>query len=45
MGCLVRLCVIHRGKALRVVWRLMNMRSASVSFRDYQEMIRQAQAR
>ncbi len=29
--CLVRLCVIHRGRALPVVWRVMKHESASVS--------------
>ncbi len=43
--CLVRLCVIHRGRALPVVWRVMKHNSASISFTDYQEMIRQAEAR
>lgn len=43
--CLVRLCLIHRGRALPVIWRVMKHESASVSFADYQEMIRQAQTR
>ena len=43
--CLIRLSVIHRGRALPVVWRVMKHESASVSFADYQEMIRQAQGR
>ena len=43
--CLVRLCVIHRGRALPVVWRVMRHESASISFTDYQEMIRTAQSR
>ncbi len=43
--CLVRLCVIHRGRALPVVWRVMKHESASVSFSDYQQMLKQAQAR
>ena len=42
---LVRLCVIHRGRALPVVWRVMKHNSASVSFRDYQEMIQQVKTR
>ncbi len=29
--CLVRLCVIHLGRALPVVWRVMKHESASVS--------------
>ena len=43
--CLIRLSVIHRGRALPLVWRVMKHESASVSFVDYQEMIKQAQAR
>ncbi len=40
--CLVRLAVVHRGRALPVVWRVMEHGSASVSFTDYQEMLQQA---
>lgn len=40
--CLVRLCVVYRGRALPVVWRVLSHRSASVSFEQYQEMIAQA---
>ncbi len=36
--CLVSLSVIHRGRALPVVWRVMKHHSASISFTDYQEM-------
>lgn len=43
--CLVRLSVIHRGRALPLVWRVMKHESASVSFADYKEMIEQAQNR
>ena len=43
--CLVRLCVVYRGRALPVVWRVMAHRSASVSFQDYQEMLQQAAGR
>ncbi len=43
--CLVRLCVIHRRRALPVVWRVMRHKSASVCFRDYQQMLQQAQRR
>lgn len=43
--CLVRLSVIHRGRALPLVWRVMNHESASISFTDYREMIKQAQVR
>ncbi|WP_250565111.1 transposase [Adonisia turfae] len=40
--CLVRLVVVHRGRALPVVWRVMEHRSASVAFTDYREMVQQA---
>jgi len=40
--CLVRLAVVHRGRALPVSWRVMAHRSASVSFTDYREMLEQA---
>ncbi len=43
--CLVRLCVIHRGRALPIVWRVMKHKSASVSFQDYQEILQQAKTR
>ena len=43
--CLVRLCVVYRGRALPVVWRVMAHRSASVSFEDYQQMLQQAVGR
>jgi hypothetical protein len=38
----VRLCVVYRGRALPVVWRVLSHRSASVSFEQYQEMFAQA---
>ncbi len=38
----VRLVVVHRGRALPVVWRVMEHRSASVGFTDYREMLQQA---
>lgn len=44
-SCLVRLCVIHRGRALPVIWRVMKHESASISFSDYREMLKQAPAR
>jgi hypothetical protein len=40
--CLVRLCVVYRGRALPVVWRVLEHKSASVAFTDYQEMLQQA---
>lgn len=30
-----RLCVIHRGRALPVIWRVMKHESASISYADY----------
>jgi hypothetical protein len=38
--CLVRLCVVYRGRALPVVWRVMKHKSASVAFEDYHQMLR-----
>lgn len=43
--CLIRLSVIHRGRALPLVWRVIKHKSASISFADYQEMLKQAKAR
>jgi hypothetical protein len=40
--CLVRLAVIHRGRALPVVWRVLERRSCAVSVSDSQEMLYQA---
>ena len=40
--CLIRLAVVYRGRALPVVWRVMEHKSASVSFADYREMLEQA---
>jgi len=40
--CLVRLAVVHRGRALPVVWRVLERESASVAFVEYREMLRQA---
>jgi Transposase DDE domain len=43
--CLVRLCVVYRGRALPVVWRVLEHPSASISFQAYQQMIHQARRR
>ena len=43
--CLVRLAVVHRGRALPVVWRVLKHRSASVGFEGYREMLHQAAER
>jgi hypothetical protein len=40
--CLVRLAVVHRGRALPVVWRVLKHRNASVAFSAYREMLHQA---
>lgn len=40
--CLVRLAVVHRGRALPLVWRVLEHSSASVSFSEYQEILYQA---
>lgn len=39
---LVRLAVVHRGRALPVVWRVLKHGSASVAFEAYREMLHQA---
>ena len=40
--CLIRLSVIHRGRAIPVTWRVFEHPSASVSFSDYQSIIQRA---
>lgn len=40
--CLVRLAVVHRGRALPVVWRVLEHPSASIAFGDYRELLEQA---
>lgn len=40
--CLVRLAVVHRGRALPVTWRVLARPSATVKFADYQELLNQA---
>lgn len=40
--CLVRLAVVHRGRALPLAWRVLHHRSASVGFEDYRELLGQA---
>ncbi len=40
--CLIRLAVVHRGRALPLTWRVLKHPSASVSFGEYNEMLRQA---
>lgn len=43
--CLIRLTVVHRGRALPIVWRVLEHGSASVSFETYQDMLEQAVGR
>ena len=40
--CLIRLAVVHRGRALPLAWRVLEHESASVAFSEYQEMLTQA---
>lgn len=43
--CLVRLAVVHRGRALPLVWRILKRNSASVAFEEYREMLVQGSKR
>ena len=40
--CLIRLAVVHKGRALPLTWRVLKHASASVAAADYQEMLKQA---
>lgn len=40
--CLIRIAVVHRGRALPVAWRVMAHSSSAVSFDDYQAVLQQA---
>jgi hypothetical protein len=40
--CLIRLAVVHRGRALPLAWRVLEHESASVAFSEYQEMLAHA---
>ena len=40
--CLIRLAVVHRGRALPLAWRVLKHESASVSFRDYRQLLTEA---
>ena len=40
--CLIRLAVVHRGRALPLSWRVLEHSSASVAFSEYEEMLTQA---
>ena len=37
--CLIRLAVVHRGRALPLAWRVLEHASATVAFSEYQEML------
>ena len=43
--CLVRLAVVHRGRALPVVWRVFEHPSASIAFTAYRDLLQQAAER
>lgn len=40
--CLIRLAVVHRGRAIPVVWRVLKHGSATVAFNDYWELLNHA---
>ncbi len=40
--CLIRVAVVHRGRALPLTWRVLKHGSASVAFSEYREMLMQA---
>ena len=40
--CLIRLAVVHKGRALPLTWRVLKHTSASVAASEYQEMLVQA---
>lgn len=37
--CLIRLAVVHRGRALPLAWRVLEHSSATVAFSEYHEML------
>ena len=43
--CLIRLSVIYRGRAVPLVWRVIEHRSAAVSFETYQDLLKAAKSR
>ena len=43
--CLIRLSVIYRGRAVPLVWRVIEHRSAAVSFETYQDLLNEAKSR
>ena len=40
--CIIRLCVVHRGRALPLCWRVIKHRSSSVDISTYQDMLKRA---
>jgi hypothetical protein len=40
--CLIRLAVVHRGRALPLAWRVLEHESASVAFSEYQPLLTDA---
>ena len=40
--CLIRLAVVHRGRALPLAWRVLEHESASVAFRNYRQLLTEA---
>lgn len=40
--CLIRLAVVHRGRALPLAWRVLEHASATVAFGEYHEMLIQS---
>jgi len=43
--CLIRLSVIYRGRAVPLVWRVIEHGSAAVSFETYQDLLNEAKRR
>jgi len=43
--CLIRLSVIYRGRAVPLVWRVIEHGSAAVSFETYQDLLDEAKSR
>jgi len=44
-SCLIRLSVIYRGRAVPLVWRVIEHGSAAVSFETYQDLLHEAKSR
>jgi hypothetical protein len=44
-SCLIRLSVIYRGRAVPLVWRVIEHGSAAVSFETYQDLLTEAKSR